>query len=315
MTDTFEPKLAGLQPGQWYDTLEELAEEHGYFEPVGQNHCACFIDLGPRLLVTFERADRVRQMSDRQEPVAFGFARDDGWSVLTILAEGETWFRDPALYGYIDRLIDDGFFEDFDDVLFYGADDGGYAATAYSVAAPGARVLAIQPRASLDPEIAGWDPRHRAQRRLTFTDRFGYAPDMIEATQSTAIVFDPRQAHDAMHAALFRRANTRLLRCAGLGPSVERDLMRMGALGGLIRRAMEADLDRAAFGRAYRARRSYLPYLRSLVNDLERGNQPGRVAAVCRTILRRQNRPFFAKRLEAAIANGAPDIAFDTAEG
>lgn len=315
MTETFEPELAGLQPDQWYDALEELAEEHGYFEPIGQNHCAAFIDRGPRLLVTFERADRVRQMSDRQEPVGFTFAREDDWSVLTILAEGETWFRDRALYGYIDRLIDDGFFEDFDDVLFYGAEDGGYAAAAYSVAAPGARVLALQPRASLDPEIAGWDPRHRGHRRLTFTDRFGYAPDMIDATRSTCIVFDPREAHDAMHAALFRRSNTLLLRCPGLGAAVERDLLRMGALFGLIRDAMTGALDRASFGRAYRARRDYLPYLRSLVNTAERADRPDRVAAVCRTVLRRQNRPFFAKRLETALANGARDIAFDVAGG
>ncbi|MEJ6745505.1 MAG: hypothetical protein QNK98_01850 [Yoonia sp.] len=52
-------------------------------------------------------------------------------------------------------MIDDGFFEDFYNVLFYGTHGGTYAAAAYSVAAPGCTVLALRPQATLDPRIAG----------------------------------------------------------------------------------------------------------------------------------------------------------------
>ena len=103
-----------------------------------------------------------------------------GWSHLCLIAEGDTWFRDPAVYAYFDRLVDDAFFEDFDHVLFYGAGMAGYAACAYSVAAPGAQVLALNPRATLDPAAGRWDDRDRAARRLDFTSRYGYAPDMLE---------------------------------------------------------------------------------------------------------------------------------------
>ena len=55
----------------------------------------------------------------------------------TKFTKGDTWFRDNRVYGYFDRLIADGFFEDFDTVIFYGAGSCGYAAAAFSVAAPG----------------------------------------------------------------------------------------------------------------------------------------------------------------------------------
>jgi hypothetical protein len=50
-----------------------------------------------------------------------------------------------------------GFFDDFDQVVFYGAGQCGYAAAAFSVATPGATVVAIQPQATLDPRVTEWD--------------------------------------------------------------------------------------------------------------------------------------------------------------
>ena len=50
--------------------------------------------------------------------------------------------------------IDDGFLDQFDDVIFYGCFAGGYAAAAYSVSYPMATVIAINPQATLNPSIA-----------------------------------------------------------------------------------------------------------------------------------------------------------------
>lgn len=155
---SFETDLKGLEPTDWFAALEDLVEEHGSFSPLGADHVAAFLDAGPKLLVTFENADDVQQLSDAA-PRGFTYARRDGWSHLAIISRGESWFRDHAIYRHFDRLIDDGFFEDFEDVLFFGAQAGGYAAAAYSVAAPGCRVLALRPQATLDPATAGWDNR------------------------------------------------------------------------------------------------------------------------------------------------------------
>jgi hypothetical protein len=43
--------------------------------------------------------------------------------------------------------VDDGFFDEFEQVIFYGSGSSGYAAAAFSVAAPGATVIAVQPQA------------------------------------------------------------------------------------------------------------------------------------------------------------------------
>ena len=113
------------------------------------------MDAGTNLLVTFEDAEYIRKFNNGSAPRGFHYAQQEGWSHLAIIAKSESWFRDPAIYRYFDRLIDDGFFEDFYNVLFYGTHGGTYAAAAYSVAAPGCTVLALRPQATLDPRIAG----------------------------------------------------------------------------------------------------------------------------------------------------------------
>ena len=106
---------------EWFAAIEEIGEDLGYFEPLGRDHSAVFHDDGPVLLVSFETVAQVRGAREGQMPWGVTLARNFGWSALTILAEGDTWYRDPAVYGYFDRLVDDAFFEDFDRVVFYGA--------------------------------------------------------------------------------------------------------------------------------------------------------------------------------------------------
>jgi hypothetical protein len=161
---------AAASGGDWLSAMDLIAEDDGYLERLGARHWAFFAEDRPQLLVTFERAETIRAR-ESQLPAAYEMAKARGWSILTLIAEGETWWRDRAVWGYFDRLVDDAFFDDFDQVLFHGAGPAGYAACAYAVAAPGARVLAVAPRATLDPEVAGWDRRNLAARRLDFTTR------------------------------------------------------------------------------------------------------------------------------------------------
>jgi hypothetical protein len=59
------------------------------------------------------------------------------------------------------------------------------------VAAPGARVLAFRPLATLDPAVAGWDDRFPQARRRDWTSRYGFAPAMLDAAAGAAILHDP----------------------------------------------------------------------------------------------------------------------------
>ncbi|MCB5198340.1 hypothetical protein LGQ03_03730 [Loktanella sp. TSTF-M6] len=300
MTDhrlTFETDLKGLEIDDWLVALEELVEDHGSYTPLGDDFGAAFLDAGPKLLVTFENATEVMSLPDAA-PRGFAFARREGWSHLAIISRGESWFRDERVYRHFDRLIDDGFFEDFEDVLFYGAQAGGYAAAAFAVAAPGARVLALRPQATLDPAVAGWDMRFVKYRGQNFTRRYGYAPDMIDAAQRAYIAYCPQQRMDAMHAALFTKPNVSMLRVSGLGGRMDVMFEALRVLDDVIRAAMDGTLTHARFGQLMRARKQSGAYLRNLHKRLLDTGHDALAVQLCYAVLARGPNPFFAKQLQ-----------------
>lgn len=290
---------------EWLARMEDICADEGYITPLGTRHHAFFHDDGPLLLVTFETLDSIRSGHESQMPKGWQIATRHGWSHLCLIADGETWYRDPAVYRYFDRLVDDAFFEDFDRVLFYGAAMGGYGAAAFSVCAPGATVLAIQPHATLDTELAGWDKRHPVARRLNFSDRYGYAPDMIEGAGQVFIAHDPQIAEDAMHAALFARPFVTRLRARFMGATMDAALTHMGLLDNLLEQAMANTLSRVSFARMIRLRRSYGPYLKRLLERLESEGRLRRALGLCRSVNQRLGAPRFRRKqadLEARLA-------------
>jgi hypothetical protein len=295
---------AAASGGDWLSAMDLIAEDDGYLERLGARHWAFFAEDQPQLLVTFERAETIRAR-ESQLPAAYEMAKARGWSILTLIAEGETWWRDRAVWGYFDRLVDDAFFDDFDQVLFHGAGPAGYAACAYAVAAPGARVLAVAPRATLDPEVAGWDRRNLAARRLDFTSRYGYAPDMTEGAGHVWLVHDPLHAPDAMHAALYRAPWVTPLKARRTGEATERALVGVGVLDKVLEDAMAGTLTPAGFARHWRSRRSYAAYLKTILAQAAAKNRPELEKRICRSVTRRMKAPKFAARL--AELTGAND--------
>lgn len=289
--------MEALSDADWQGRIEEIGEEAGYFEPLGASHCALFADAGPVLLVTFETRAQIRRRNEDHLPSGFTLAQAEGHSSLTLIADRETWFRDPAVYAYFDRLVDEAFFADFDRVVFYGSGPCGYAAAAFSVAAPGAIVIAAQPQATLEARLAGWDDRFRFMRRTSFTDRYGFAPDMIDGAEAAYILYDPHVALDAMHAALYARPNVTLLPCPHAGRAVERMFIEMGILEPMLRAACAGQFDAARFWRLYRGRRDTPRYLRTLLARLAEADRPYLEALACRTMVTRINGPRFRARL------------------
>ncbi|MFD2174196.1 phosphoadenosine phosphosulfate reductase [Rhodobacter lacus] len=286
-----------LDDSAWRARLEELGEMEGYHEPLGAHHAALFADRGPVLLVTFETRASIRAGSDEQLPFGFTLTEAAEHSSLTLIADDESWFRDPAVYAYFDRLVDEAFFDDFDRVVFYGVGSCGYAAAAFSVAAPGATVVMIAPQATLEARRAGWDDRFRHKRRLDFTRRYGYAPDMLDACAQGFVIYDPNQKLDAMHAALMARPQVALLPCRGLGGAVAAVLAEMDVLEPMLSQACAGALDVAEFWRLYRARRATVRYLRNLSNKLGSAGRPWLEAILCRNVVRRIGGPRFRNRL------------------
>lgn len=286
----------------WLAIMDEIGAEAGYFEPLGESHSAFFSDLGPVLLVSFESLAAVRRAGGGQMPLGYQIAAPRGWSSLTIVAHDDTWYRDPAVFGFFDRLIDDAFFEDFDRVVFYGAGMGGYGAAAFSVAAPGCTVLALAPQATLDPELAEWDRRFLGARRLDFGQRFGFAPDMVEGCERAFLVYDPGQQVDAVHVAMFRGPQVVKLRARHIGRDPQAELARMNVLRPLVDAACSGSLDAALFFRLWRGRRDSASYLGRLIGRLQGKEQPARLLRALRLANQRVNHPQLKEALARAEA-------------
>ncbi|MCT4577450.1 phosphoadenosine phosphosulfate reductase [Donghicola sp.] len=310
MQDTanaFDDSMLDLSDDEWLERLVEIGEEHGYFQPLGDEHLAVFIDKKPQLLVTFETLNSAQTSTDLGQPMGFDLVRALGWSHLALISDGDTWFRADPVYGLFDRLIDDGFFEEFDNVVFYGKGSCGYAAAAFSVACPGSTVIAIQPQATLEPQLTNWDERFHPIRMTSFTDRYGFAPDMLEAAERGYIIYNPADTYDSMHAALFRRPNVTPVRLHHMADDLEHHLVEMQILYRMLAKAMSGKLDPNAMHRLMRARREYLVYLRALASDLRQRRRNSYEALVLRSITSRMRAPRLAQRLrelEAAAERG-----------
>ena len=299
LAKTLEVSLAEMSKRDWLTALAELSEENGHFQPLGKKHFSSYIAGSETLLVTFESYDGIQRISPNAHPLGWEVAKVLAWSSLSVMSDGQSWFRDREVYAYFDDLIDDGFFEEFDNVVFYGAGPCGYAAAAYSIAAPGARVLALQPQATLDPRVAEWDERIIRQRRLDFTSRYGYAPDMIDAAQEAFVIYDPEELEDAMHAALFTRPNVHKLRLRHAGGALQFSLRNMKILSRLIALGGTGRLTPEIFAKLARARREDRQYLRNLLRHLDDKGRTKLAHALCKNVTTRMDGvPAFERRLK-----------------
>ncbi|MCV6592919.1 MAG: phosphoadenosine phosphosulfate reductase [Silicimonas sp.] len=291
-----------LSDKDWLAALRAIGEAEGYFTELTKDHSAVFIEDGHEVLfVAFETLFGIRSVSDTGMPLAFDICASRGWSHLSLITDAQDWFRDRSIWAYIDRLVDYGFFDDFDRVIFYGAGMCGYAACTYSVAAPGAFVLALAPQATLARDRAAWDTRFPSTKRLDFTTRYGYGPAMVEAAEAAYILHDPDEAEDAMHASLFQGANVHHFPYRrGRAGAIEADMRAMGLIARIADAAARGGLTAAGFARLMQARKRHVPYLRALLGRVLDEDRPALTRKLCRAVLAEQAIPRFKHHLEAA---------------
>jgi pimeloyl-ACP methyl ester carboxylesterase len=289
-------------PEEWRAQLEEIGAREGFFREIGSRHSALFVDRGDTLIVTFENLDHVFERGVDRMPWGFGFVAANGWSMLGMMAHGFTWYRDEDVYAFFDELRDSGFFKRFRRVVFYGASMGGYAAAAFSAAAPGATVITISPQATLSREIAPWETRYRKAWRQDYSTRYGYGPEMIAKAERMYLFYDPVAPLDAMHAALFSGDNVMKLRCRYFGHRIASILLRLGVLKPVILDCVDGTLSPTGFYASLRGRRDDTKYQRAMLDRLQDAGNPARVAALCRAVLARRGAPRFRAALKAAEA-------------
>lgn len=287
--------------GDWLTRMEDLGEDRGYFEPLGPDHSAILTDAGETLVVTFETETDIRKNRADQTPFGWQVVEKNGWSNLCVIAHGTSWFRDRFVYGFFDRLTDDGFFEEFDRVVFYGAGMCAYAAAAFSVVAPDVEVIAIQPQATLEPTLTQWDLRFPMMRRTSFSDRYGYAPDMVEMAKNVYVFYPRESPEDVMHAAMFQGDNVHHVPVRWMGSSLHKPLLDMKVPQKLVELAGLGKLDEQRCFQILRSRRNNLSYLKGLVTRLEKSGRSTFVKAASSNVMSRLNTSaFFDKSLARA---------------
>ncbi len=287
---------------EWRKNLEKVGATEGFYEALGDQHTALFLERGETLIVTFENLDHVYERGDDRMPWGYDFVTSRGWSMLGLMAHDWTWYRDDAVHDFFDRLRDEGFFERFDKVIFYGASMGAYAASVFSAAAPGATVICISPQATLDREIASWETRYRKAWRRNFHSRYAYGPEMVQTAQAVHVFYDPRAPLDAMHAALYRGDNVTKYRCRFMGHRIASLWLLMGVLKPVIEGCVAGSMTQTEFYTLLRKRREIARYQKEMLAALEKADRPKLIRRYCTAVLARRGAPVFRKALRTAEA-------------
>lgn len=279
------PAAVPADPG-WAEIARDLAGPEGFYRENGM-HSFLHIPRGRVLVVTFDNLDIAMTKREDRRPWGFDFIRRQGWSMLGVMANGWTWYRDPWVWAEFDRLAQEGFFAGFDRVVFYGASMGGYAACAFAPAHPGADVVAISPQSTLDRSIVPWETRYRTAWDKDFSGKYGDAAEASRAARRVILLYDPHEPLDRAHAGRFTAENVLHLRAPLLGHRLGSSLNQMGVLSPVILAALDGSLTGAEFYRRLRARRDFPRYQRELFRRaLDRG-RPGLAARVGRWVLAR----------------------------
>ncbi|MFY0692181.1 MAG: hypothetical protein JXR14_09715 [Paracoccaceae bacterium] len=250
---------------KWNLIAAELAGRDGWYRPGAKGHSFLF---QPRsrdtLVVTFDNLDIAMDKREDRRPWGYAFIEKQGWSMLGVLAGGWTWYREPWVYEQFDELRTTGFFEQFKRVVFYGASMGGYAACAFSPAAPRCDVVAISPQSTLDKSVVPWETRYKTAWDRDYSGPYGDAAKVSRAARRVSILYDPYEPLDAGHAARFKNKNVQHLRAPMLGHRLGSSLSQMGILSPIILGALSGTLSDHEYYTLLRERKSSPRYQREL---------------------------------------------------
>ncbi|MCK8465168.1 hypothetical protein MUY35_15015 [Aliiroseovarius sp. S1339] len=253
----------------WAAIARTLAGDGGFFRMGPEGHSFVYTPRSQKtLVVTFDNLDITMTKRADRRPWGFAFIEEQGWSMLGVLAGGWTWYRNQWVCDQFDDLRDSGFFMQFDRVVFYGASMGGYAAAAFSAAAPGSDVIAISPQSTLDKTIVPWEERYKTAWDRDFSGEYGDATTASQTASTVYILYDPYEPLDSGHVNRFTGTNVVKLRAPLLGHRLGSSLNQMGILSPIILGALQGTLSETEYYQHLRTRRTFPRYQRELFERL-----------------------------------------------
>jgi hypothetical protein len=282
-------------PG-WAAIARDLAGDTGFFRD-GPDHSFLYIKRGDTLVVTFDNLDIAMEKREDRRPWGFAFIEKQGFSMLGVMANGWTWYRDPWVWQQFDNLRDSGFFAQFKRVVFYGASMGGYAACAFVPACPGADVVAISPQSTLDKALVPWETRYHTAWHRDYSGAYGDAAQVSRAAGRVTLLYDPYEPLDAAHVARFDGLNVLKLRTPLLGHRLGSSLQQMGILSQITLGALNGTLTELDFYRTIRARKTFQRYQRELFKRALAKGRTGLARKLGRWVLTRGDNRYIRKEM------------------
>lgn len=292
--------LQKLDMPKWLASLDQPSSQYWFYE----NHHSFALQHTERksgtLYVGFDNLTNVRSKTRMRDPWGYGFAEKSNWSFLGIMAFDEHWFREPLLFDRLQRLAQEGFFRRYDKVIFSGTSMGGYGACAFSSLAPGSIIVVFSPQSTLDPGIAGWDPRYPEGSRADWSGPYSDATKEIQAAKRVWIVYDPYADLDRKHAERFQGDNITHLKARRSDHFGMQLMRRTGTLSTFVHECVDESMAPSRFYQLYREGRYYRTYLKNLVEKIvKNGNMNEYRKDKLERILLQAKRPQLANALKS----------------
>lgn len=200
------------------------------------------------LVVTFEHmsfGDEPRDLT--RDGWGARWLHGQGFSVLSVKPDDNDWYRDPNLCELFEQLSANNSFRPFRSVVFYGGSMGGFAALAFSAAAPGSIVIAVNPQSTLDPEKVPWEPRFREGRTRDWNLPFADGAESVRLATRAYVIYDPHHPLDRAHAVRLEGSAVRHLHLPFVGHGIPAMLSKMGVLQEVFHRAVDDRLSSETF--------------------------------------------------------------------
>ncbi len=273
------------------------AKTHGFLWE-GPENAVLFAPRSKRLVVVFDNISNVREEGPRW-PWGFKVVwKDMGCSVLGVMGTQRNWFRHDFVHDAFESLRDQGFFEQFDEVLFYGASMGGYGALVYSQCAPGANVLAIAPQSTLNRDILPRDNRWGWTAKLDWKGRFNDAANVLQKAGTTTIISDPYFEPDREQVSRIKGDRITHLKTPFMGHQLPNAFVLMGMLKPLLFAAADNSLTPALFYKLFRNRRDLPRFQHDILMEAEKRGKLRSAIRVCEYTLKRRDAKNIARSLD-----------------
>ncbi|QUS35473.1 glycosyltransferase family 2 protein [Falsirhodobacter algicola] len=285
------PASAEVEDARFSDARARVDRTEGAFLWGGPENALMFIPGSTRLVVTFDNISTVRDDVQR-EPWGMKFLHETlGCSVLGVMATITNWYRQDFVHDAFESLQKQGFFDRFDEVLFYGASMGGFGALTYARCVPGARVLAIAPQTTLDRDILPNETRWGWTRKLDWNGRFGDAAEAgaLDKAADVVVISDPYFAPDVAQVTRLDGPAIRHLRMPFFGHQLPNAFVNMGIMKTLVTSILDGDLTDARFYKMLRARRDLDRFQHDILMEAEQRGHLTLAVKVCDYTLKKRN--------------------------